>query len=130
MMTRSEIMRTVRSTNTDPEMIVRRLVHALGYRYRLHCRNLPGAPDLVLPRLRKAILVHGCFWHQHRCKRGSRQPATNRDYWLPKLVRNIERDRRNRQRLRLLGWEVMTVWECQTRHPHLEIRLRRFLEHT
>lgn len=112
---RSSIMRAVRSQDTDPEMRVRRMVHAMGYRYRLHVADLPGKPDLVFPRLQKVIFVHGCFWHQHRCKRGRRIPKTRREYWEAKLARNVERDRRNRRRLRRADWQVMVVWECQLR---------------
>jgi DNA mismatch endonuclease, patch repair protein len=110
-------MSRIRCKNTKPEMIVRRLVHALGYRYRLHVRDLPGSPDLVLPSRRKVIFVHGCFWHRHRCKYGRPQPETRRDFWEAKLGRNKERDQQNRRVLRQLGWDVLVVWECQTRRP-------------
>lgn len=110
-------MRRIRKTDTKPELVVRRAVHRLGYRFRLHQRDLPGTPDLVFPRLRKVIFVHGCFWHQHDCRLGSKQPSANPDYWLPKLARNVERDRLARQRLADEGWDVLVVWECQTRKP-------------
>lgn len=126
---RSQIMRQVRSRDTKPELIVRRLLHRLGYRYRLHDGALPGKPDLVFPSRGKVVFVHGCFWHQHRCRRGRRAPATNQDYWLTKLARNKERDRRNRQRLRRDGWDVLAVWECQMRDADsLADRLVTFLE--
>jgi DNA mismatch endonuclease (patch repair protein) len=129
---RSRIMASVKSQDTTPEFAVRRLVHALGYRYRLHVRDLPGTPDLVFPRLRKIINVCGCFWHLHRCPR-CRIPAAHRDYWLAKLERNAARDRRVCRALRRAGWSVLTVWECQTgpaAAPALTRRLRRFLEAT
>ena len=108
-------MRRIRKTDTKPELLVRRLVHGLGFRYRLHRRDLPGTPDLVFPRLHKVIFVHGCFWHQHDCPLGRKQPSANLDYWLPKLARNVERDTRARTRLVELGWGVLAIWECQTR---------------
>jgi DNA mismatch endonuclease (patch repair protein) len=126
---RSRVMRAVKSGDTTPELVVRRLVHALGYRYRLHRRDLPGQPDLVFPRLCKAIQVHGCFWHRHACEAGQSTPATRLDYWNAKFARNVERDRRNLRRLRRLGWSVLVVWECQThrtRRSSLEKRLARF----
>lgn len=125
---RSAIMRAVRATDTTPERLVRSLAHRLGYRFRLHRRDLPGAPDLVFPKLRAVVFVHGCFWHQHSCPRGNRRPATNAAYWNAKLDRNVRRDARNAARLRRAGWSVMTVWECQTRQPdRLARRLDRFL---
>ena len=121
-------MRRIRKTDTKPELIVRRLAHRLGYRYRLHRRGLPGTPDLVFPRLRKVIFVHGCFWHQHHCRLGRKQPSTNPDYWLPKLARNVERDRSVRARLQDDGWSVLVIWECETRTPqHLPDLLVQFL---
>jgi DNA mismatch endonuclease (patch repair protein) len=128
-LTRSEIMARVKSEHTSPERIVRSLAHNLGYRFRLHRKDLPGAPDLVFPRLKAVIFVHGCFWHQHACPRGDRMPATNRDYWERKLARNVERDKRNLRALRKDGWRVLVIWECQMRSPpRLEARLRRFLD--
>lgn len=129
---RSRIMAAVKSRNTTPEMIVRRIVHGLGYRYRLHVRALPGAPDLVFPRLRKILFVSGCFWHIHHCGR-CRIPAANRRYWIQKLERNAARDKRIRRALRRAGWRVLTVWECQTpvnKSDVLTARLRRFLDAT
>lgn len=128
---RKHAMACVRSRDTTPEMFVRRSLHRLGYRYRLHCRNLPGSPDLVFPSRHKIIFVHGCFWHQHRCKRGCRQPATNKGYWREKLSRNVVRDRKVRRNLRKLGWDVLVVWECQTlpeRQANTLRRLRVFLD--
>ena len=128
---RSRVMRAVKSGDTTPELVVRRLVHALGYRFRLHRRDLPGQPDLVFPRLGKAIQVHGCFWHRHACDAGQSTPASRLDYWNAKFARNVARDRRNLRKLRRLGWSVLVVWECQTRLAHrqaLERRLERFLK--
>lgn len=124
---RSRIMAAVKSKDTTPEMVVRRVVHALDYRYRLHIKSLPGTPDLVFARLRKVINVSGCFWHMHGCGR-CRIPASRHEYWLAKLQRNRRRDRRTRGQLRRLGWDVLTVWECQTRDVHrLRRRVERFL---
>ena len=125
---RSRIMARVRSEDTGPEMLVRRTVHSLGYRFRLHRRDLPGKPDLVFPSRCKVIFVHGCFWHQHRCKRGNRVPSTRREYWVPKLRRNVSRDRRVVRELRKLGWEVLKVWECQTKPQKLPTLIRRLVK--
>lgn len=111
---RAAQMRSIRKTDTRPEIAVRRLAHLLGYRFRLHRRDLPGSPDLVFPGPRKAIFVHGCFWHQHEGCRLARQPKTRPDYWPKKLARNVERDAEVRQRLSDDGWEVLVVWECET----------------
>jgi len=122
-------MAAVKSRDTTPEMIVRRLVHAMGYRYRLHVRALPGTPDLVFSRLRKVINVSGCFWHLHGCAR-CRIPSSRRSYWVTKLERNAARDRRTGRQLRRAGWNVLTVWECQTgisRRERLERKLAQFL---
>lgn len=121
---RSEIMRSVKSKDSRAELAVRRTLHRLGYRFRLHRTDLPGKPDIVLPRHRVVVLVHGCFWHQHRrCKRAAR-PTSNTAFWNRKLDRNEARDRTNGRRLRSLGWRVVTIWECQTADPtRLERRL-------
>lgn len=124
---RSAIMARVRATNTGPELVVRRLVHRLGYRFRLHRRDLPGTPDLVLPRYRSVVFVHGCFWHRHDCRHGRRQPATNQAYWIPKLARNVERDAAVRKSLEESGWRVLTIWECQIGRSDLGDRIDRFL---
>jgi DNA mismatch endonuclease (patch repair protein) len=124
---RSYTMSRVRSTDTTPELVVRRLSYALGYRHRLHRRDLPGTPDLVYPCRRKAIFVHGCFWHGHGCSR-DRTPASNRTYWNAKRRRNKERDRRNQARLRALGWKVLLIWECELRNrERLRKRIISFL---
>ena len=135
--TRSAIMRAVRSKDTAPERVVRKTAHALGYRFRLHRRDLPGTPDLAFPGRRKVIFVHGCFWHRHAhpgCPRGRSTPASRRAYWKAKFARNVARDRRAKRALRADGWGVMVVWECQTRpgpggagRERLVRRLRRFL---
>ena len=119
---RSRIMAAVRSKDTAPEMVVRRMVHALGFRYRLHVRALPGTPDMVFPRLRKIINVSGCFWHMHGCGR-CRIPKSRRRYWVAKLNRNAARDKKNRRLLRRNGWDVLVVWECQTGRANTD-RLR------
>ena len=107
-------MRAVRSRDTRPEMTVRRLLHRLGYRYRLHRRDLPGTPDIVFGPLRKVIFVHGCFWHGHWCRRGARVPATNTDYWRRKIDRNVKRHAEQTEQLRVAGWMPLVIWECQT----------------
>ena len=125
---RSAVMRRVKGKNTSPELKVRRLLHRLGARFRLHRKDLPGAPDIVLPGRKLAIFVHGCFWHGHDCPRGARVPKANRDYWLAKVGRNRERDARSRQTLEAQGWRVETVWECELKSPDLERRLQALLE--
>lgn len=112
-------MSLVRKTDTKPEMVVRRTAHALGYRFRLHRKDLPGTPDLVFPGRRKAIFVHGCFWHQHAgCKLG-KLPKSRPEYWLPKLRRNQERDAAAQAALTADGWAVETIWECETKDAEL-----------
>lgn len=106
-------MQSVRTTNTGPEWAVRRLLHACGYRYRLHVKALPGKPDIVFPRRRKAIFVHGCFWHGHGCAKGQ-PPKSRLDYWGPKLGKNKLRDERNVEQLLSAGWESLIVWQCET----------------
>lgn len=107
-------MGRIRAEGTSPELRVRKAAHRLGFRFRLHRADLPGKPDLVFPSLRKAIFVHGCFWHGHDCARGARIPETNREYWLEKVRRNVERDRESVAELARKGWQVLVVWECQT----------------
>jgi DNA mismatch endonuclease (patch repair protein) len=110
---RSRIMRAVKGADTTPELVVRRLVHAMGYRYRLHRADLPGKPDLVFPRLRKVIFVHGCFWHGHDCARGARMPKANADYWRAKIGRNRIRDAAHLSALEADHWRVAVIWECE-----------------
>ncbi len=110
---RSAVMRRVKGRDTGPEMTVRRLLTGLGARYRLHRKDLPGKPDIVMPGRRLAIFVHGCFWHGHDCARGARVPQQNRDYWLAKVGRNRERDIASGAALETAGWRVEVVWECE-----------------
>lgn len=125
---RSRIMAKVKGRDTKPEILVRRILHRLGYRFRLYRKDLPGKPDIVLPRHRKIIFVHGCFWHGHDCKRGAR-PETNADFWNAKITGNKERDARNREELKRLGWDVLTLWVCEMKDPdELAERLGRFIE--
>lgn len=111
--TRSRIMAQVRSTDTSPELAIRKGLHAAGYRFRLHRKDLPGSPDVVLSRYRTAVFVNGCFWHGHDCKRGDRMPASNVDYWETKIERNRLRDKSSTSALRKLGWRVHVIWECE-----------------
>lgn len=125
---RSAVMARVKGKDTRPEMKVRRLAHALGYRFRLHRKDLPGSPDLVFPGRRKVIFVHGCFWHGHDCPRGSRQPKQNADYWRAKIGRNVERDAAARAALEAQGLSVLVLWECELKDVDaLAARLKAFL---
>jgi len=125
---RSSNMRRITSTDTGPEILVRKLLFSLGYRYRLHAQDLPGKPDIVFRGRRKAIFVHGCFWHQHPGCQDSHTPKSRSEYWIPKLRRNVERDAQVLRQLRDQGWEVLIVWECETRDsPSLQERLCAFL---
>ena len=112
---RSEIMARVRSKNTRPELAVRSGLHRMGFRFRLHRADLPGHPDIVLPRFKAAVFVHGCFWHGHPNCRHADRPTSNIGFWNKKIDRNISRDRTNRSALKRLGWTVVTVWECSIR---------------
>jgi len=126
---RSRNMAAIKSKNTKPEMVVRQCLYAMGFRYRLHRRDIPGNPDIVFVGRRKAIFVHGCFWHQHAGCKMAHAPQTRLEYWLPKLSRNIERDKQNLTVLSAAGWTVLTLWECEIRRPNgLDDRLREFLE--
>lgn len=125
---RSENMSRIRCRDTSPEMVVRRLIHGMGYRYRLHAAKLPGKPDIVLPRLKRIIEVRGCFWHQHPGCIDSHIPKSRTEYWGPKLERNQRRDEQNWSRLRKLGWRMCVVWECEAKAAaKLCKRLARFL---
>lgn len=129
---RSLRMSLVRAKNTKPETVVRRLVHALGWRYRLHVRSLPGCPDLVFVGKRKVIFVHGCFWHQHSCAMGNRIPKSHIAFWQAKLSGNKSRDVQNRRRLAAMGWKTLVIWECQTSSRSLDRlsrKLAAFLRH-
>jgi DNA mismatch endonuclease (patch repair protein) len=126
---RSRIMRAIKGRDTAPEMTVRRLIFSMGYRYRLHQKDLPGKPDLVFPTRRKVIFVHGCFWHGHDCRRGARVPKTNREYWERKIARNRERDGQHYTDLKQAGWAVLILWECQIRDREVCVeRIKEFLE--
>jgi DNA mismatch endonuclease (patch repair protein) len=124
---RSERMSRVRSKDTKPELRVRCLVHRMGFRYRLHARDLPGNPDLVFPSRGKIIFVHGCFWHRHGPCQNTRWPKSKLDFWRPKLEANQHRDEVNRRKLRKLGWQVLIVWECQLNSERLAARICAFL---
>ncbi len=116
-------MASVRSKNTKPELFVRSTAHRLGYRFRLHRKNLPGKPDIVFPSRRVALFVNGCFWHGHDCTHGQRSPLTNAEYWSDKIRRNIERDLRVHNELVDLGWNPVVIWECQLKDPEFSQRL-------
>ncbi len=124
---RSRRMARIGGKNTLPEMVVRKMAHGMGYRFRLHRRDLPGTPDLVFPGRKKVVMVHGCYWHGHGCKIG-RLPKSNVGFWQEKIERNRARDERNLLDLRKLGWKTLVVWQCETRRPEeLRKSLRRFL---
>ncbi len=125
---RKKNMTAIKSRHTKPELIVRSIIHRLGFRFRLHDAKLPGKPDIVLPRHKKIILVHGCFWHIHDCKRGNVTPKTNVEYWQTKRLRNVERDRANLKVYKKEGWKTLTVWECEIKDlAKLEVKLKKFL---
>ncbi len=127
---RSTNMGAIKSKNTKPEMIVRHVAYSLGYRYRLHVKSLPGKPDLVFKSKRKTVFVHGCFWHQHKKEKclDSHTPHSNLNYWLPKLSKNVNRDENNIRELKKNGWDVLVVWECETKNQNkIKTNLRRFL---
>ncbi|MCY3773350.1 MAG: very short patch repair endonuclease [Gemmatimonadetes bacterium] len=129
---RSELMGRIRSVNTKPEMRVRRLVHGMGYRYRLHAKDLPGRPDLVFRPRRKVIFVHGCFWHRHRGCSNNRMPKSPERlfYWRKKLDGNAQRDREHYSALRSMGWQVLVIWECETKEPEsVKEKVRAFLKY-
>lgn len=126
---RSDIMSGVRSEDTEPELAVQRVLEGLGYPFATHSRDLPGTPDIVLPRRQIAIFVHGCFWHHHDGCPKSRLPQTNRDVWQAKIMANVERDERNFQRLDEMGWSVIVIWECQIGED-LPDRIRAMIEDT
>lgn len=125
---RSQLMSGIRGKDTKPELAVRSVVHRMGYRYRLHGKELPGKPDLIFPARAKIIFVHGCFWHGHACPTGRRRPKSNCSYWNSKLDGNMKRDRATTRKLRRLGWGVLVLWECQLKdQAKLRKRLARFL---
>lgn len=112
---RSRMMSSIKSKHTTPELIVRSCAHGLGLRFRLHCRHLPGKPDLVFPRHKTVVFVHGCFWHHHDCKRAT-IPKTNDEFWLKKFTENKSRDKEKTAQLENFGWRVIEIWECETKH--------------
>lgn len=125
---RSDIMSRVMSKNTKVELAVRKWLHSKGYRFRLHRRDLPGIPDIVLPKYKIVIFVHGCFWHQHSgCKKAT-IPKQNREFWATKLARNVQRDKEVELLLMEAGWQVVTLWECEIKAHHFEDTLLRYLE--
>lgn len=124
---RSAVMAAVKGKNTKPELLVRKLAHRLGYRFRLHRKDLPGAPDLAFPGRQAVIFVHGCFWHGHDCARGARKPKNNADYWRDKIARNKARDAANLEKLDALGWRTLTLWECELKRDDVADRLAAFL---
>lgn len=123
---RSMNMSRIRSTNSKPEEIVRKYLFSKGFRYRKNVKKLPGCPDIVLPKYKTVIFVNGCFWHKHDCPRFV-WPSSNQDYWIPKIQRNIERDRLNAAELQKKGWHIITVWECELKKKNRELRLERLL---
>ena|SRR3989339_884645 len=125
---RSWIMSRVKGRDTQPEVLARSLVHRMGFRFRIHRRELPGNPDIVLPRHKKLIFIHGCFWHGHTGCSRSKRPTTNKNFWNNKLNSNIKRDRKNYKELQRIGWKVLVVWGCETKSSELLLRkLERFL---
>ena len=128
---RSRTMRAVKGHDTKPEMLVRRLLYRMGYRYRLHRKDLPGKPDIVFGSRRKVIFIHGCFWHGHSCKRGNRLPRTNAEYWMAKIAGNIKRHAKQLDVLAAAVWMELTLWECELADEKaVERRLRDFLDET
>lgn len=126
---RSFNMSQIRDKNTKPEIIIRSIVHGLGFRYCLHNNKLPGKPDIALPRHKKIIFVHGCFWHIHNCKYGKVKPATNVKFWQTKRQSNVARDKKNLKALKNLGWKVLVIWECQIKKPEkLLNKISKFLK--
>lgn len=126
--TRSTIMRAIKGSDTEPELAVRRALRHAGYRYRLHATNLPGRPDIFFKSRRKAIFVHGCFWHRHAGCKLTQSPASNKQFWQAKFARNVTRDKRNVELLRASNWDVLIIWECQVSDPAwLDSTLRHFL---
>ncbi|SDT30397.1 T/G mismatch-specific endonuclease [Pseudomonas cedrina] len=126
--TRSRMMSGIKGKHTKPELTVRKFLHAQGYRFRLHRADLPGKPDIVLPRYRTCIFVQGCFWHQHPGCKYAHTPKSNQDFWLPKLAKNVERDQISERKLKEMGWQVVIIWECDTKNREiLQARIREAL---
>ncbi len=127
---RSEIMSKVRTKGTNPETIVRKKLHALGFRFRLHAQKLPGKPDIVLPKHQSVVFVHGCFWHHHKGCSKSKMPSTNTEFWETKISANVQRDKRNISQLKRLGLRVFIVWECEAKAGSFSVRLAKFLKNS
>jgi DNA mismatch endonuclease (patch repair protein) len=127
--TRSRMMSGIRGKNTNPELVVRKHLHGAGFRFRLHDRSLPGAPDIVLPKYRAAVQVRGCFWHQHHGCKYAYMPKSNIEFWSEKLRGNVERDARNDAALTELGWRVFVVWECDTSEELLDWLVQRIQDY-
>ena len=125
---RSELMSKVRSVSTKPERIVRKTLHASGFRFRINQKDLPGKPDIVLPKHKTVILVHGCFWHQHKNCPKSKLPSTNKEFWKVKLTGNLERDKRNIKELKKAGWRVLVIWECEVKNDSYITKLNKFFK--
>ncbi|MDQ0976854.1 very short patch repair endonuclease [Pseudomonas synxantha] len=126
--TRSRMMSGIKGKHTKPELTVRKFLHAQGYRFRLHRADLPGKPDIVLPRYRTCIFVQGCFWHQHPGCKYAHTPKSNQDFWLPKLAKNVQRDQISERKLKEMGWQVVIIWECDTKNREiLQARIREAL---
>lgn len=124
---RSRNMSHIRSTNTKPEEKVRKYLFSKGFRYRKNVRGLPGCPDIVLPKYRSVIFVNGCFWHKHDCPRFV-WPSSNQEYWIPKITRNVERDAKNQQTLKAMGWQIITVWECELKKANFQETMNKLIE--
>lgn len=125
---RSQHMAKIGSKDTSPELTVRRLTYSMGYRYRLHRKDLPGKPDMVFPGRQKVIFVHGCFWHGHQCPAGRNQPKSRQEYWGPKIKQNKKRDKENISRLKKSGWDVLVLWECELKDiDEISRRIKNFL---
>lgn len=124
---RSRNMSHIRSTNTKPEEKVRKYLFSKGFRYRKNVRSLPGCPDIVLPKFRSVIFVNGCFWHKHDCPRFV-WPSSNQEYWIPKITRNVERDAKNQQTLKEMGWQIITVWECELKKANFQETMDKLIE--
>ena len=119
---RSRLMAKIKGKNTRPEIAVRSLLHRVGYRFRIHVSSLPGRPDIVLPKYRTVVFVHGCFWHRHKGCKASTNPKSHKRFWSDKFARNIANDKKHRRQLRHMGWKVVTVWQCQLKRPDLVLR--------
>lgn len=124
---RSRNMSHIRSTSTKPEEKVRKYLFSKGFRYRKNVRGLPGCPDIVLPKYRSVIFVNGCFWHKHDCPRFV-WPSSNQEYWIPKITRNVERDAKNQQTLKAMGWQIITVWECELKKANFQETMNKLIE--